>query len=129
MTTDPRLQKLKEAFTTLNSLLDNFKNSPASDLPKDLKFYRTVYGKVVTPAVNSTMVTVHGLQEQLNASFLPKRYASGSVKVFNNHQLEMIVSKLVVLWFCLCFYRTLFLIRPCHYQRSLNLPLQLLPPL
>lgn len=93
MTSDPRLQKLKEAFSSLNSLLDSFKNSPASDLPKDMKFYRTVYGKVVTPALNSTMVTVHGLQEQLNASFLPKRYASGSLKVFNNHQLEMIVSE------------------------------------
>jgi len=43
--------------------------------------------------LNNTMVTVHGLQEQLNTSFLPKRYASGSVKVFNNHQLEMIVSR------------------------------------
>ena len=93
MTSDPRLDKLKEAFSSLNDLLDSFKNSPASDLPKDLKFYRTVYGKVATPALNNTMVTVHGLQEQLNASFLPKKYASGNVKVFNNHQLEMIVSK------------------------------------
>ena len=94
MPADPRLEKLKEAFSTLNNLLNSFKNSPASDLPKDLKFYRTVYGKIVTPALNNTMVTVHSLQEQLNSSFLPKRYAAGSVKVFNNHQLEMIVSEL-----------------------------------
>ena len=92
MPSDARLEKLEEAFSTLNNLLDSFKNSPESDLPKDLKFYRTVYGKVVTPALNNTMVTVHGLQEQLNASFLPKKYASGSIKIFNNHQLEMIVS-------------------------------------
>lgn len=92
MTVDPRLQKFQESFKALNELLDAFKNSKASDLPKDLKFYRTVYGKVVTPALNNTMLTVHGMQEKLNASFLPKKYASGSLKVFNNHQLEMIVN-------------------------------------
>lgn len=91
MTVDARLQKFKESFASLNELLDAFKNSEASDLPKDLKFYRTVYGKVTVPALNNTMVTVHGLQEQLNDSFLPKKYPSGNVKVFTNHQLEMIV--------------------------------------
>lgn len=83
------LKKFKDSFKTLNSILDTFKNSKASDLPKDLKFYRTVYGKVVSPALNGTLVQVHSLQEQLNDEFLPKKYAGGSVKVFNNHQLEM----------------------------------------
>jgi hypothetical protein len=91
MTVDPRLQKFQESFKELNELLDAFKNSKASDLPKDLKFYRAVYGKVVAPAVNNAMLTVHGMQEKLNASFLPKKYSSGNLKVFNNHQLEMIV--------------------------------------
>jgi hypothetical protein len=96
MPSDPRLQKLKEAFSTLNSLLDSFKNSPASYLPNDLKFYRTVYGKHVIPALNNTMVKIHELQEKLNGSFLPKRYSSGNVKVFNNHQLEMIVKNITI---------------------------------
>lgn len=84
------LEKFKESFKALNSILDTFKNSKASDLPKDLKFYRTVYGKVVTPALNGALVQVHSLQDQLNGQFLPKKYAGGSVKVFNNHQLEMV---------------------------------------
>lgn len=75
----------------MNQTLDSFKNSPGSELTKDLKFYRSVFGKVSTPAINNAMVSVHNLQEQLNSSFLPKRYASGNVKIFNNHQLEMIV--------------------------------------
>ena len=90
MTVDPRLEKFKESFKSLNELLDTFKNSKGSDLPKDLKFYRTVYGKVVTPALNNVMLTVHAMQEQLNSSFLPKKYPSGNLKVFNNHQLEMV---------------------------------------
>lgn len=93
MTVDPRLEKFQESFKSLNELLNSFKNSKGSDLPKDLKFYRTVYGNVVTPAVNNAMLTVHGMQEQLNSSFLPKKYASGNLKVFNNHQLEMIVKQ------------------------------------
>jgi hypothetical protein len=91
MTVDPRLQKFKDSFESLNELLDGFKNSKASDLPKDLKFYRSVYGKVVSPALNNAMLTIHGLQEQLNSSFLPTKYSSGNLKIFNNHQLEMIV--------------------------------------
>lgn len=86
------LEKLKEAFSSLNNLLDTFKNSPASELPKDLKFYRTVYGNIINPAINNTMISLHGLQEKLNSSFLPKRYSSGNIKIFNNHQLEMIVN-------------------------------------
>jgi hypothetical protein len=96
MTSDSRMQKLKEAFDDINGLLNEFKNSEASDLPKDLKFYRTVYGTVTVPALNSVMVNIHALEEKLCTSFLPKRYASGSVKVFNNHQLEMIVSSAII---------------------------------
>jgi len=96
MTSDPRMQKLKEAFEEVNDLLNEFKNSEASDLPKDLKFYRTVYGKDTIPAMNNTMVTIHSLEEKLSSTFLPKRYSSGNVKVFNNHQLEMIVSPLLL---------------------------------
>lgn len=91
MTEDFRLQKFRESFASLNSLLDSFKNSDASELPKDLKFYRTVFGKVTIPSMNNIMVTLHNLQDQLNSSFLPKRYSSGNFKIFNNHQLEMIV--------------------------------------
>lgn len=94
MTVDPRLQKFKDSFESLNELLDGFKNSKASDLPKDLKFYRSVYGKVVSPALNNAMLTIHGLQEQLNSSFLPTKYSSGNLKIFNNHQLEMIVKNI-----------------------------------
>ena len=93
MTVDPQLQKFQESFDSLNELLNDFKNSKSSDLPKDLKFYRSVYGKVVAPALNYATLSVHRLQEKLNASFLPKKYPSGNLKIFNDHQLEMIVRK------------------------------------
>ena len=91
MDNDDLGKKFKELFQSLNDSMDCFKNSIGSDLPKDLKFYKTIYGKVTTPALNGTLVKVHELQEQLNSTFLPKRYASGNLKIFISHQLEMIV--------------------------------------
>ena len=126
---DPRLSKFRETFTSLNNLLDSFKNSPGSELPKDLKFYRTVFGKVTTPAINNTMVTVHNLQEQLNASFLPKRYAGGNLKIFNNHQLEMIVIKTFICYnliINICFfYRIIIWIQLHGLQRRLRNPFRM----
>lgn len=117
MTFDARLQKFKDSFESLNGLLDAFKNSKASDLPKDLKFYRSVYGKVVTPALNTVMLTVHEMQEELNSSFLPKKYSSGNLKVFNSHQLEMIVKYENYLKLFKIIFRTLFWIRIIKFLR------------
>ena len=109
MTMNPDLQKLKESFKALNEILDSFKNSEGSDIQKDLKFYRTVYGKTAAPAYNQTLLSLHQLQEQLNATFLPKRYPSGNIKIFNDHQFEMIVSYILhLLWLLMLFIRIVY---------------------
>lgn len=86
-----QFKKLEASFAELENLLGSFKNSESSEIPKDLKFYKTVYGSTTVPAINQTLLSLHELQEKLNSTYLPNKYKSGDIKIFNGHQLEMIV--------------------------------------
>ena len=91
---EKQLAAAEVAFHELEELLMSFKASKASDLSKDLKFYKSVYGSNVTSSLNQMQLKIQSLKEKLNSSFLPKKYPSGDLRKFNSHQFEMIVSLL-----------------------------------
>lgn len=94
MSLDPE-ERLQKSFRRLHDVLASFKQSPASDLSRDLKFYRTVYGSVTAGHFNGALLEIHRLQTQMNEAFLPAKYPSGNVGIFNRHQFEVIVRRRV----------------------------------
>lgn len=91
MSSEKRLEDAKEAFKKLEELLTSFKASKGSDIVKDLKFYKSIYGMSVTSSINKMQLQIQSLQQSLTSAFLPKKYPLGNLHLFNSHQFEMIV--------------------------------------
>lgn len=87
---EKQLVAAQEAFNELTELLDSFKASKKSELVKDLKFYKSIYGGVMTSSMNKMQLQLQSLRDKLNASFLPNKYPAGDLRIFNSHQFEMV---------------------------------------
>ena len=94
MDSEKHFSAAREAFGELEELFSSFKASKGSELVKDLKFYKSIYGFNITSSMNKMQLQIQSMQEQLNSVFLPKKYPSGDLRLFNSHQFEMIVSNL-----------------------------------
>ena len=91
MDSGKQLEAAQEAFKELEEILSSFKESKKSALVTDLKFYKSIYGFNVTSSINKMQLQVQDMQQSLSAAFLPKKYPSGDLRLFNSHQFEMIV--------------------------------------
>ena len=84
------LQTVSDCFKEVREILESFKLVSSADLLSELKMYKTLQGMSFTSRLNSTILQVHDAEKQLNEHFLPQKYASGDLSIFNAHQLEMV---------------------------------------
>jgi len=91
MTDDPleALRTVSLCFKEIREILESFKTMSSADLLSELKFYKTVQGMSFSSRLNSTMLQLHDSEKELSEHFLPNKYASGDLSIFNGHQFEM----------------------------------------